>query len=153
MRWFKLVGCIALPLVVGGISGYVTVAQIPGWYAGLRKPFFNPPNYLFGPVWTVLYVLMGIGLYNILQAPKELRKNAQTLFIIQMTFNFFWSLIFFGLHQVGLALLDILLLWATILMMIRAMYPINKFAALLQIPYILWVSFATVLNTAILILN
>jgi tryptophan-rich sensory protein len=148
----KLILCILLPLLVGGISGFFTSQSIPNWYVYLNKPSFNPPNYLFGPVWTLLYILMGISFYLVIS-----RSNVNWLlvgvFITQLILNFFWSFIFFNLHNLGLALVEIILLWASILVMIILFYKTNKWAAIINIPYLLWVSFATLLNYSIYSLN
>ena len=148
----KLILCILLPLVVGGVSGYFTSQSIPNWYVYLNKPSINPPNYLFGPVWTLLYILMGISFYLILNKPK-VNWLLVGIFITQLILNFFWSFIFFNAHNLGLALVEIILLWASILAMIILFYKTNKWAAILNIPYLLWVSFATLLNYSIYSLN
>ncbi len=141
-------------LLVGGIGGFATATSITTWYAEINKPSFNPPNYLFGPVWTTLYILMGISIYMILQSPKtELRKKAIVIFCIQLLLNFCWSFIFFKFQLLGLAFIEIILMWASILTMIIVFFEINKKAALIQIPYLLWVSFASVLNGSIWFLN
>jgi len=149
----KLIACILLPLIIGGISGFLTVSEISGWYTALNKPSFNPPNYLFGPVWTVLYLLMGVSLFLVLEAKINSKRNALVFFFVQLTLNFFWSIIFFKEHQVALALADIAALWFCILMTIVTFYKISRVAGLLQIPYLLWVSFATLLNASIFYLN
>lgn len=145
--------CLLVTMGIGGLSGYLTSAEISGWYAGLDKPSFNPPNSVFGPVWTGLYFLMGISLYLVVISSSSRKKFAIGIFVAQLILNFFWSIIFFNLHQIGLALIEIILLWILILAMIIAFYKINRVAGLLQIPYLLWVSFATVLNAAIYQLN
>jgi tryptophan-rich sensory protein len=153
-RILKLIISIALPLVVGGLAGYATSSNIEGWYANLNKPSFNPPSYVFGPVWTLLYILMGISLYIVWsKGIVEQRLKALLIFAGQLCLNFAWSFIFFYFHQPGWALLEIIVLWIFILLMIRAFKPIDKLAAYLQIPYLLWVSFATILNGAIFYLN
>ncbi len=120
----------------------------------LNKPFFNPPNYLFGPVWTLLYLLMGISFYMILQSQMGvLKRKAIIIFVIQLILNFSWSFIFFKFQLIGLAFIEIILIWIAILSMIIVYNKINHVAARLQIPYLLWVSFATVLNGAIWWLN
>jgi len=150
----KLIGCILLTMSIGGLSGYATIDGVNGWYTTLQKPSFNPPNYLFGPVWSLLYLLMGVSLFLILRADKSpARSKSMAAFIIQLLLNFFWSIIFFRFHAVGIALVEIVLMWSSILWMIVAMYRVHKSAALLQIPYICWVSFATVLNASIYVLN
>lgn len=150
----KLLLSILLPLLVGAVASYYTVSETGTWYSYLNKPFFNPPNWLFGPVWTILFVMMGIASYliwNTASTPK--RNRALTIYGIQLFFNFWWSIIFFAFHQPALALIEILFLWVAIFLTIRTFHPINKIAAWLLIPYILWVSFATILNSAIVWLN
>ncbi len=153
-KTLKLILCLLIPLAIGSISGIATAAGIKSWYLTLNKPFFNPPNYLFGPVWTLLYLLMGISIYLILQTPKtDMRKKAIIIFCVQLGLNFIWSFLFFKFQRVGIAFIEILLIWASILTMILTFYNLNKTAALLQIPYLLWVSFASILNGAIWWLN
>ena len=153
-KFIKLALCITVPLLIGGISGFATATSINDWYVSINKPSFNPPNYLFGPVWTTLYILMGISFFMILQSPaNEFRKKAVTIFCIQLFLNFWWSFIFFKFQLLGLAFIEIILIWISIITMITLFYKINKTAALLQIPYLLWVSFASVLNGSIWFLN
>lgn len=153
-KLLQLFLCVLSTLLIGGISGFATATSITTWYVDINKPSFNPPNYLFGPVWTVLYILMGISIYIILQSPKtEFRKKAIAIFCIQLFLNFCWSFIFFKFQLLGLAFIEIILMWASILTMIVVFFEINKKAALLQIPYLLWVSFASVLNGSIWFLN
>lgn len=153
-KYFKLALCITLPLLVGGISGFATATSINDWYVSINKPSFNPPNYLFGPVWTTLYILMGISFYMILQtASHDMRKKAVNIFSIQLLLNFCWSFIFFNFQLPGFAFAEIIIMWISILTMIIIFYKINKTAALLQIPYLMWVSFASVLNGSIWYLN
>jgi translocator protein len=104
--WIKFIISLLVPLAVGGIAGWLTVPEIAGWYAGLNKPSFNPPNYLFGPVWTSLYALMGIAFFLIWKADVDagLKQTAMMFFAVQLVLNFFWSLIFFNAHQLGWAL-------------------------------------------------
>ncbi len=157
MKRSKLIAailCILLPLIVGSLSGLATVSSLSNWYAFLNKPSFNPPDYLFGPVWTVLYFVMGISLFLIWKSPTgKFRNQSLTIFIIQLLLNFAWSFIFFYFRQTGWAFVDIIMLWSLIVYMILIFYKINRTAALIQIPYLLWVSFASVLNAAIWILN
>lgn len=150
----RLFGCILLPLSIGAISGIATSSGIDNWFMELNKPFFNPPNYVFGPVWTLLYLLMGISFFLILESPPgDMKRKAIMLFSIQLVLNFLWSFLFFKFHLLGLALVEIVLIWISILAMIISFYKINRSAAWLQIPYLLWVSFASVLNGAIWWLN
>ncbi|NIG54531.1 TspO/MBR family protein [Chitinophaga sp. Cy-1792] len=153
-KLFKLLLCIGLPLLTGAVAGYVTLQNVNTWYPGLEKPSFNPPNAVFGPVWTILYILMGISLYLVLQQPPSpARRRAIVLFSIQLFLNFWWSILFFQFHWVRVAMADILLLWLFIILMIRQYYRVSATAASLQWPYLAWVSFASILNAAIWYLN
>ncbi|MFH1826224.1 MAG: TspO/MBR family protein [bacterium] len=149
---------LLVSLVVVFFSGFIgqifTMPSIATWYAALNKPFFNPPNWIFGPVWTILYVLMAVAAWLIWQKGqgKEV-KAALGIFVGQLILNSLWSIIFFGLHQPAWALIEILVLWLAILLTIVRFRTLSKLAAWLLVPYILWVSFASVLNLAIVILN
>ena len=146
--------CLLIPLIIGGISGFATAHGIHDWYITLHKPSFNPPNYLFGPVWTFLYVLMGISLFMIWRSPKgKKRSDALTIFIIQLILNFLWSFLFFRFRLISFAMMDLALIWIAILLMIIIFKRVSKTAAFLQLPYLLWVSFAAILNGAIWFLN
>ncbi len=151
----KFIISLLLPLAVGGLSGFFTVKAIPGWYAQLNKPWFNPPNWLFSPVWTSLYIMMGIALWLVWKsdAPQQLKQRAICLFAAQLVLNFFWSLIFFNLHQIGWALVEIIALWTTILLTIFAFAKVSTTAAWLLVPYLSWVSFASILNYSLWGLN
>lgn len=153
-RYLRLLLCVLLTLTAGGVSGILTADSIGTWYQTLNKPSFNPPNQIFGPVWTTLYLLMGISLWMIWELPVSLARNrALRLFFLQLTLNFTWSFLFFSFHWTGVALAEILALWLSILIMILRFYPLNRKAALLNIPYLLWVSFASILNAAYWKLN
>ena len=153
--FFKLLGLIIVCELVGLLGTPFTINSIPTWYATLNKPFFSPPNWIFGPVWTLLYFLMGVSFYLILKKgwKKKSVKNATKFFIAQLVVNFFWSPIFFGLRSPLLGLITIVLMWMLIVLTIKKFYPLSKLAAYLLIPYLLWVSFATILNASILFLN
>lgn len=153
--WLQFVLAVMLPLVVGGLSGFFTANAIEGWYTTLQKPWFNPPNWIFGPVWTLLYGMMGIAFFLIWksEAPAGIKRTAVTAYFVQLAFNFAWSLIFFYMEQPGWALVDILLMWIAIFYTIIAFGKISTGAAWILVPYISWVSFATVLNFAIWKLN
>lgn len=153
-KTLKLIIAIVLPMVVGGFSGFLTANSINGWYSTLLQPSFNPPNWVFGPVWTTLYLIMGISLYRIWILPvSEERNKAIGIFALQMTLNFFWSLIFFKWHLIGLALAEIIVMWFMIATMIHHFRKLNLAAGYMNIPYLLWVSFASVLNGAYYFLN
>ncbi len=151
----KLIFSLVLPLAIGGVSGYLVRNEMNGeWFTTLIKPSFNPPSYLFGPVWTALYILMGISMFLIWNTPKtELRQKALILFAVQLFFNFWWSILFFSFHKIFLSVIDILLMWFLIIYMITLFKKIKPVAAYIQIPYLLWVTFATVLNISIWYLN
>jgi tryptophan-rich sensory protein len=150
----KLILCILFPLLVGSVSGIATASGVNNWFQTINKPSFNPPNYLFGPVWTILYILMGISFYLVLQTPySKSNKYALAIFFVQLFLNSSWSFLFFRYKLIGVAFIDIILLWLSIICMIYAFSKINKRAAYLQLPYLLWVSFASILNGAIWWLN
>jgi len=147
--------CILIPLTIGGISGYITSDEINGWwFDALEKPSFQPPDKIFGPVWTTLYLLMGISLFLVWKSPKtDLRKTALWVFGIQLFLNFWWSILFFSFHLLFISIIDIAIMWMLILYMIILFRRTKASAGYLNIPYLLWVSFATVLNISIWILN
>lgn len=150
----KLIIAIAVPLLVGFSAGQFTAAEIPTWYASIKKPSWNPPSWVFAPVWTTLYVMMGIAWFLIWKAPAtEMKKWGMILFVLQLVLNFFWTFIFFAKHQPGAAFIEIVVLWLAILCTIIAFSKINKTAAWLLVPYISWVSFAAILNYTIWQLN
>ncbi|OGG12741.1 hypothetical protein A2875_01945 [Candidatus Gottesmanbacteria bacterium RIFCSPHIGHO2_01_FULL_46_14] len=151
--WTKLVLGIGLCLGAGALGSVFTTPAIAGWYQGLVKPAFNPPDWIFGPVWTTLFILMGIALYLVWTSNSQKRVAAQKIFYTQLGFNVTWSYLFFGFHNPTLALLDIAALWIAIFLTIRAFVPISKTAAYLLFPYLVWVSFAAVLNATIVLLN
>jgi translocator protein len=150
----KLMVSIGLPLAVGAIAGMYTSAAVPEWYANLNRPSFNPPGWVFGPVWTVLYILIGISLFLIWkEEPGQARNWAIGVFFVQLALNFAWSFIFFYSKMIGPALLEIIVLWITIVIMLLLFYRIRPLAAYINIPYLLWVSFATALNASYYLLN
>lgn len=153
IRWTKLALAIGLCLGAGALGSLVTTPSVGGWYSTLVKPAFNPPNWIFGPVWTTLFILMGIALYFVWTSNSRKRVAAQKLFYLQLSLNVLWSYLFFGLRNPSLALLDIVALWIAIFLTIRAFVPVSKFAAYLLFPYLAWVSFALVLNLSIVLLN
>jgi benzodiazapine receptor len=151
----KLIVSILLTVGLGLLGGIFTVTEIQGWFAQLNKPAWNPPNWLFAPVWTTLYLLMGIALYLVWKtnANIDTKRWAIGIFIVQFALNFIWSDIFFKQHQTGWAFVDIVVLWLAILCSIIAFSKISKTAAWLLVPYISWVSFAAILNYTILQMN
>lgn len=150
----KLFISVLLPVLVGAVSGFFTATGVGSWYKTINKPSWNPPGWVFGPVWTTLYILMGIALFLVWRtAESKTRNTAIALFGVQLTLNFFWSFIFFDQQQIGWALMEIGVLWLFILFTIFAFAKINKTAAWLLVPYISWVSFASILTYTIWRLN
>ncbi len=153
-RLVKFVAAIIICEGVGILGSVFTLSQIPIWYAALNKPQFAPPNFIFGPVWTTLYALMGISLVLVLEkAGKKKRNLIISLFGLQLFLNFLWSVVFFTGHQPVLALIDIIALWISIAALIILFKKFSMSAAVLLVPYLLWVSFASLLNVSIVLLN
>ena len=151
----KLVICLALTFSAAFIGSIFTRSAVPDWYAALNKPSFTPPNWLFGPVWTILYILMAISAFIVWQKglTNPAVKIALILYLIQLILNALWSVIFFGLKLPLIAFFEIILLWCAIVFTILVFAGVSITAALLLIPYILWVSFAAVLNFFLWFLN
>ncbi len=177
---FKFIIAIGVSQLAGVIGSVFTVSSIPTWYAELQKPSFSPPNRIFGPAWILLYILMGISVYLIWSSfasadakaladkkasafgkPSADKSDGQSrklkiafwLFWIHLVFNATWSIIFFGLHSPGLAFINIIIIWLLIVVLMIKFWKINKWATYLLIPYLLWVSFASLLNYFIWYLN
>ncbi|MFH0846393.1 MAG: TspO/MBR family protein [Patescibacteria group bacterium] len=152
----KLLLSLILPQCAGLVGSFWTAPAIDSWYATLIKPSFSPPNYLFAPVWIILYLMMGLSIYLIWQKldknPKKI-KPLMVLFWIHLVINGLWSLVFFGGQSIQSALIVIAVLWFMIVVMVVRFWKISKIASLLLIPYLLWVFFASVLNYALWILN
>jgi tryptophan-rich sensory protein len=147
--------CILIPLVLGAIIGALTMSGVTDWYRTLNKPWFTPPDYVFGPVWTILYILMGISLYLVIRQGWENKsvKNSSILFGAQLGVNLLWSLLFFGLHSPLAGLVCIVVLLTLILATIFTFYQLSKPAAVLLVPYLAWVCIATALNAGVVLLN
>lgn len=147
--------CLAIPLLIGFIGSQFTMESVKTWYLTINRPSFNPPNWVFAPVWTTLYVLMGIASFRVWQRRKtaEWFHWAVIIYFVQLIFNLMWSFIFFELHQIGFALVEIILLLLLIVINAFIFYRFDKLAAWLFLPYFLWVSFATYLTYSIFILN
>lgn len=153
-RILILIACIAGCIISGGTAGRMASSGRSEWLFSLNTPSFNPPAFVFFPVWTLLYILMGYSFYLILTSAKSrFRNNAIFLFLFQLLFNLSWNFLFFKFHLIGLAFLEILMLWISIIAMIIAFFRVNKTAAYLQIPYLLWISFASILNGGFWYLN
>ena len=146
---------IAITLSIGALGGYATAQSVKTWYPLLNKPSFNPPNWLFAPVWTSLYILIGIAAYLVWVKRDQVQHFPRTvaIYFIQLILNLAWSFIFFYLHEIGFALAEIIALLLVVILNAVMFYKIDKWAGLLFIPYILWVSFASFLTYNIYILN
>ncbi len=154
MRWVMLVVWLLVCFAVAGIGARWNVSEIPGWYRTLVRPWFTPPDRVFGPVWTLLYALMAIAAWRIGQQPRSgSRDLALGLFLVQLALNLGWSWIFFRKHALGTALAEILILWIAIGATTLAFLGIDRPAGWLMSPYWAWVSFAAVLNGAFWKLN
>ena len=154
IRILKLAASIIFCQLAGFLGSLFTTPAIPLWYDSLRKPFFSPPNWVFGPVWISLFILMGISLFMVWGRPDHPKvKTALIFFSVQLILNILWSAAFFGLKSPLLGLIDIVLLWIAILWTIQSFFKISRMAALLLVPYLVWVSFAAILNFSLWILN
>jgi tryptophan-rich sensory protein len=147
MRWIWLAVWLGICLCVGGVSGRWTAGEIPGWYRTLVRPSIAPPNWVFGPVWTTLYVLMAIAAWGVTQeAASTERTLAVALFLLQLSLNFAWSWIFFRKHALGAALVEVVFLWITIGATTIVFGRLSSWTGWLLVPYLVWVGFASFLN-------
>jgi len=150
----KLVVSLAVPLLAGFGSSVFTVNSISTWYTTLNKPWFSPPNVVFAPVWTILYILMGLALFLVWRSPRNRTRDIGiALFAAQLAINVIWTLAFFGLQNTLYGLLTIIPLWILIAATIYQFYKVEKWASYLLVPYIVWVSIATALNASVYLLN
>lgn len=153
-KWLGLVVSILICLGIGGLGASTTAAEIEGWYRTIEKPAWNPPDAVFGPVWTTLYMMMAFSAWLIWkQDGTKAAVKPLTLFGIQLVLNLVWSWIFFGAHEMGWAFVEIILLWLAIIATLISFLKRSKIAGLLLVPYLLWVSFASFLNFTIWQLN
>ena len=152
VKWKELIISIAISVGVGALSGYLTMNSM-SLYNDLVKPPLTPPGWIFPIVWTILFVLMGISAYLIYISDSKERVQALQIYAIQLMLNLFWSLVFFNMQAYLAAFIILILLWIYIIAMIKIFYEINPIAGKLQVPYLLWVTFAGYLNLAIYFLN
>ena len=154
-QFFPFIICLLIPLAIGAIGGLLTFESVKTWYTTLNKPSFTPPDKLFAPVWSSLYILMGISSYLVWQRRKIVSGYswAIVVYLLQLLLNLTWSYLFFYQQHIGFALIEIGILLLTIIVNTFIFYRINKTAGLLFAPYILWVSFASYLTYSIFILN
>ena len=150
-----LIGSILIPLLIGYLGAIVTIPQITTWYSTLSKPWWSPPNWLFGPVWTTLYLLMGVALFLVWREGWHRRdvRFAILIFGVQLVISLLWSVVFFSFHALFGSFIIVMLLWLAILANIIAFLIISKWAGFLLVPYIVWVSIASYLNYSVYILN
>ena len=146
---------VLVPFIFAGLGGLITVKSVNTWYTTIQKPSFNPPNWLFGPVWSTLFLLIGISSYLIWRKREQIAHFPRTvaIYFIQLILNLGWSFLFFYSHLIGAALIEIIALLISIIINAIVFYKIDKTAGLLFIPYFLWVSFAAFLTYNIFILN
>lgn len=153
INFLKLAGAVLICQMAGILGSTATFSAIPTWYRTLSKPFFSPPNWVFGPVWTTLYTMMGISLYIVWQRSKKKCEEGLCYFYVQLALNALWSLIFFGARNLWFGFIIIIFLWVMILATIIKFKKVSKKAAYLLVPYLAWVSFASILNLAVAVLN
>jgi tryptophan-rich sensory protein len=154
MRWIWLICSLGICFAVAGAGGSLTASEIPGWYRTLVRPAIAPPNWIFGPVWTLLYAMMAVAAWQVWEtAPSGLRTVGLMLFLVQLGLNFAWSLIFFRYHGIGGALAEVIVLWVAIGATTLVFSRVAPSAAWMMAPYWAWVSFASVLNAAFWRLN
>jgi benzodiazapine receptor len=154
MRWLTLLGWLGLCFAVAGVSGTWTASEVEGWYRTLARPSFAPPNWLFGPVWTLLYALMAVAAWRVWQsAASPARSWGIGLFLVQLALNFAWPWLFFRQHWLGASLVEIVLLWMAIAATIWVFGRVSALPAWLMAPYLAWVTFATALNAGFWRLN
>lgn len=152
IKWKSLLVNIAIPLLVGGISSLITMDGFRQ-YKEINQPPLSPPSAVFPVVWTILYILMGISSYLVYEKKDADNKNALTLYAIQLAVNFIWPIFFFGFNAYLFSFIILIVLWIFVLLTIISFYKINKTAALLMTPYLIWLTFAGYLNLGVYILN
>jgi benzodiazapine receptor len=151
-RWIVLAGFVVICLVTGALGGAASATSIVDWYQTIAKPWWTPPDWVFGPTWTVLYIMMAVAAWLVWQTGDR-TAPALTLFFVQLALNLGWSVIFFGLRSPGLALIEVVFLWLGVLLTMLAFFGRSTPAGWLFVPYLVWVSFAAVLNFAIWTMN
>lgn len=155
-KYLRIIYVVAICLAIGYLSSLVTQSSIDTWYPTIEKPFFNPPNWVFAPVWTLLFIMMGVAgglVWNKLESNEKEVKKALFFFTAQLLLNALWSYLFFGLNNILLALIEIVLLWLIIYETFVLFKQLDKTAGRLLIPYLVWVGFATILTGSIYYLN
>ncbi|SDI47073.1 TspO/MBR family protein [Mucilaginibacter sp. P25] len=154
-QFFPYLISLLIVLFIGFVASLVTRPEIAGWYSTLKKPSFNPPPWLFAPVWTAIYIMIATAAYLVWKhrSRKPVYIIARSIYFIQLILNFSWSIVFFGMHQIAAAAVVIILLWLSIVANINWFNKFSRTASWLLVPYLLWVSFASILNMSIYFLN
>ncbi|QTE39962.1 TspO/MBR family protein [Mucilaginibacter gossypii] len=154
-QFFPYLISLLIVLFIGFVASLVTRPEIAGWYSTLKKPSFNPPPWLFAPVWTAIYIMIATAAYLVWKhrSRKPVYIIARSIYFIQLILNFSWSIVFFGMHQIAAAAVVIILLWLSIVANINWFNKFSRIASWLLVPYLLWVSFASILNVSIYFLN
>ena len=150
-KYLSLGLILLVTFAASGIGGFVTSSFKEPWYSEIILPTFNPPSWVFGPVWTILYIFMSVAAW--IAWNKSSNKKVLQVYFVHLFFNAIWSVIFFGFHQVLIALIDLIIILAFIIWLMKIYYQINKISFVLMIPYLLWSSYALILNTTIFYLN
>ena len=150
-KYLSLTFILLITFLASGIGGFTTATFKEPWYSQIILPSFNPPSWVFGPTWTILYILMSVAIWRIWI--KYYDNKILNLYFFHLFFNTIWSVIFFGFHQIGLALLDLLIILIFIVLLMKIYYSKDKISFSLMVPYFLWSSYALVLNFNIFILN
>lgn len=151
--FLTLAAFVLVSLAAGFIGSFGTAGNIETWYTTLVQPSWTPPNWVFGPVWTTLYVLMGVAAYLVSQSKKLGKSLVLWLFLAHLALNAFWSIAFFGMHELLLSFIVIMLLWAIIIVLSVLFWRYSRTATYLMVPYLLWVTYASTLNLGFLLLN
>ncbi len=150
-KYLSFILFLTITFVASAIGGFITSAFKEPWYSEIILPSFNPPSWVFGPIWTMLYIFMTIAVWIVWNKTKD--KKILKIYFLHLFFNAIWSIIFFGFHNIGLALIDLIIILFFIILLMKIYYKINIISFYLMIPYFLWSSYAFILNTSIFLLN
>ena len=150
-KYLSLGLILLVTFAASGIGGFVTSSYKEPWYSEIILPTFNPPSWVFSPVWTALYILMSVAIWIVWRKTSD--KKILQLYFVHLFFNAIWSIIFFGFHQIFIALIDLGIILIFIILLMKIYYQVSKISFLLMIPYLLWSSYALVLNATIFYLN
>lgn len=152
-KYFTILINITLPHLAGFIGSYFTIPNIKTWYVNINKPSFNPPDWIFSPVWLSLYTLIGISFYLFHKKDRFKSRKVYIIYGFHLLLNAIWSIIFFGMHEILFALIDLILIIITLIILMRYFFSLNRISAYMLAPYLIWICFAAILNYNILLLN